>query len=366
MKRNLSEEDEDDHSVLELPIIELSLFLKRDKLNEVDLIKECKKVAEGLHEYSCIIVRDPRVSATDNDDFLDMMERYFSSSDGIRDARPEYHYQVGVTPSHVECPRNHSQQIEKLTLKNKPLTAYPPTPDLKWRFFWRIGPIPEVTNYPLLNMDAVIPLEIPEWRIVMDTWGSKMLNALNITSEMAAIGFGLPTDTFTSRLKFGSHLLAPTGSDFSTYNQLGTVLAGYHYDLNFLTIHGKSRFPGLFIWTRKGRRVAVAVPDGCLLIQAGKQLEYMTGGHVSAGFHEVAISSDTIKAIERRKEQDTSSLWRISSTLFGHIQSDQMLEPLPPFKNLLSSKTYPPIRAGDQVREELQAIALAKSRNNVP
>jgi hypothetical protein len=75
----------------------------------------------------------------------------------------------------------------------------------------------------------------------------------------------------------------------------------------------------------------------------------MTGGHVSAGFHEVVISSDTIKAIDRRKDQDNFSLWRISSTLFGHIQSDQMLEPLPPFANLFSSKIYPPIRAGDQV-----------------
>jgi hypothetical protein len=76
MKRNLSQEEEDNPSVLELPYIELSLFLNRDKLNEADMIKECKKVAEGLHEYSCIIVRDPRVSATDNDDFLDMMERF--------------------------------------------------------------------------------------------------------------------------------------------------------------------------------------------------------------------------------------------------------------------------------------------------
>ena len=25
-------------------------------------------------------------------------------------------------------------------------------------------------------------------------------------------------------------------------------MAGYHYDLNFLTIHGKSNFPGLNIW----------------------------------------------------------------------------------------------------------------------
>lgn len=75
-KRNILNEEKDNTSVLELPIIELSLFLNRDNLNEADLIKECKKVAEGLHEYSCIIVRDPRVSATDNDDFLDMMERF--------------------------------------------------------------------------------------------------------------------------------------------------------------------------------------------------------------------------------------------------------------------------------------------------
>lgn len=64
--------------------------------------------------------------------------------------------------------------------------------------------------------------------------------------------------------------------------------AGYHYDLNFLTIHGKSRFPGLFVWLRDGRRVAVQIPAGCLFIQAGKQLEWLTGGYVKAGMHEVS------------------------------------------------------------------------------
>ncbi len=63
--------------------------------------------------------------------------------------------------------------------------------------------------------------------------------------------------------------------------------AGYHYDLNFLTIHGKSRFPGLFVWLRNGRRVAVKIPAGCLFIQAGKQLEWLTSGFVKAGMHEV-------------------------------------------------------------------------------
>ena len=48
-----------------------------------------------------VIIRDPRVSESNNDRFLDMMERYFESSDGVADARPEYHYQVGVTPAHI-------------------------------------------------------------------------------------------------------------------------------------------------------------------------------------------------------------------------------------------------------------------------
>jgi hypothetical protein len=38
-------------------------------------------------------------------------------------------------------------------------------------------------------------------------------------------------------------------------------------DLNLLTIHGKSRFPGLYIWLRDGTRTAVKIPDGCLLVQ---------------------------------------------------------------------------------------------------
>ncbi len=46
-------------------------------------------------------------------------------------------------------------------------------------------------------------------------------------------------------------------------------------DLNFMTIHGRSRFPGLFIWTRDGKRVLVRVPPGCLLIQVRSSAELL-------------------------------------------------------------------------------------------
>jgi isopenicillin N synthase-like dioxygenase len=128
--------------------------------------------------------------------------------------------------------------------------------------------------------------------------------------------------------------------------------------LNFLTIHGKSRFPGLYVWTRSGQKKQVSVPDGCLLIQAGKQIEYLTGGHVLAGFHEVVVNENTLKAIQQKKE-NKKSLWRVSSTLFSNINSDQILEPLEHFKSSSpAAASYPPIYAGEQVERELKAISL--------
>ena len=251
---------------LSLPVVELSTFFNKDKDPE-SYRRECEKVAHALHHYGLVVLKDPRVAEADNDRFVDMMEKYFEGSDGLRDARPEYGYQVGVTKERVELPRNHCKAMGAYGPDNKPLSPCPPEKDPKWRFFWRTGPQPATTEFPAENMDAVIPVEFPEWKEVMDGWGSQMTRALFTLAEMAAVGFKMPSDAFTSRMMYGPHLLAPTGSDFNKFGQEGTVLAGFHYDLNFLTIHGKSRFPGLYVWTREGVRTAVSVPDGCLLVQ---------------------------------------------------------------------------------------------------
>jgi len=160
----------------------------------------------------------------------------------------------------------------------------------------RIGPQPKETNYPALNASPVVPPEFPAWGATMDMWGTKMLASVHTLAGMAALGLDLPPTSFQDLLHEGPHLLAPTGSDFSKYGALGSVLAGYHYDLNFLTIHGKSRFPGLFVWLKNGTRMAVKVPTGHLIVQAGKQLEHLTAGHVQAGFHEVVVSDATVRA----------------------------------------------------------------------
>jgi isopenicillin N synthase-like dioxygenase len=120
----------------------------------------------------------------------------------------------------------------------------------------------------------------------MDKWGHKLYNSIDVIAEMAAIGMGVPRETFTKRMQGGAHLLAPTGSDLKK-NDVGTVFAGWHYDISFMTIHGKSRYPGLSVWTREWKKKPVKIPHGCLLVQAGLSFENITGGYVLAGYHEV-------------------------------------------------------------------------------
>lgn len=193
---------------------------------------------------------------------------------------------------------------------------------------------------------------------------------------MAAVGLDLPPTYFSDAGRYGPHLLAPTASDLKKYGTKDTILAGFHTDLNFLTIHGRSRYPGLNIWARNtGRRIPVRMPPGnYLLVQAGKQIEYITGGLIKAGFHEVVINEKTIETMEKRaKEQPERPQIRISSTLFWHLNSDFDLAPVPALavraKDLRAEKQnqgsdegregeYPATKVGHQVEGYVPFIFL--------
>ncbi|KAK1259018.1 hypothetical protein QJS04_geneDACA010356 [Acorus gramineus] len=358
-------------AAMDLPVIDLTPYLDHaasgggyggDPDPVSDLGRLCGRVSETLRETGALLVRDPRCSADDNDRFLDMMESYFERSDEFkrRQQRPDLHYQVGVTPEGVEVPRSLVDEEMQEKIRSMPEEFRPSTPtgpDPKWRYMWRVGPRPLMTRFKELNSEPVIPEGFSEWNDTMDSWGYKMISAIEVVAEMAAIGFGLERDAFTSLMKQGPHLLAPTGSDLKHYGHKGTVFAGYHYDLNFLTIHGRSRFPGLNIWLRNGQKVEVKVPIGCLLIQTGKELEWLTAGECLAGMHEVVVTDRTIDAIQSATERNRS-LWRVSSTLFAHIASDAMLKPLGRFAESTLAEKYPPIYAGEFVEMELAVINL--------
>ena len=238
-------------------------------LQSAEVKELCQTVAKCLHECGILIIKDPRAKHQDNSTYIDLMETYFESrgrmvEQGLKlqDERPEYHYQVGICPKYTEIAREHTRVIQNLSEENSAMSPLVPVLDAKWRFMWKVGERPADAND---NFPQVIPEDFPDWTDKMDTWGNKLLNAVETVAEMAAIGMGIERDTFTSKMDGGAHLLAPTGSDLAK-NEVGTVFAGFHYDIAFLTIHGKSRFPGLYIWTRNKQRMQVKVPEGCLLL----------------------------------------------------------------------------------------------------
>jgi len=364
--------------VADLPVFDLGAILASKAGSEDEsLLKACKDMAKCLHETSCLVVRDPRVSEGDNVKFMEMMKRYYAQDSDAKkaDARPDIYYQVGVTPEGVEKAKCASDpkciaEMDGMPERHRPLK--PKKADPKWRFFWRVGPRPESskTKFPDLNAPPVVPEAFKdEWSSTCDGWGNKTLDALHGVAEMLAMGFDLDRSAFTDMMHLGPHLLAPTGSDLSQYGAVNTIFAGYHNDLNFLTIHGKSNYPGLRIWLRDGTRKTVTVPDGCLLLQAGQQFEYVTGGHVKAGFHEVICSEKTRTVLDSREKEaggklESKDYWRISTTMFGTLCHDTMLQPVGHFAKLPTAKDYPPMLGGDQVAKVLMEIGMANAASS--
>ncbi|KAL0397536.1 UNVERIFIED_CONTAM: hypothetical protein Scaly_0202000 [Sesamum calycinum] len=318
---------------MQIPVIDLAPYLEfsrelpsRDGEEfDSNLKNLCSEVSRTLRETGALLVKDPRCTAEDNDRFLDMMEKYFEMPDDFkrRQERPHLHYQVGVTPEGVEVPRSLVDAEMQQKLRSMPKEFQPSTPsgpDPKWRYMWR----------ELCHTEG-----FPEWQETMDSWGYKMISAIEAVAEMAAVGFGLQKDAFTSLMKQISKRKRIAFTKIqSDYFRTPFLLTKGHpvVTTNILSAwnSGRSRFPGLNIWLRNGQKVEVKVPVGCLLIQTGKEIEWLTAGECIAGMHEVVVTDRTIDAIKLASEQNRS-LWRVSSTLFAHIASDAVLKPLSHF-----------------------------------
>ncbi|CAD8106269.1 unnamed protein product [Paramecium sonneborni] len=342
-----------------VPVVDVTSFLAK----KGDSSAQCAQVAEALHNYGAVCIKDPRVNDRHNVDFLDMMEKYFESraakfynNETVEDIFPNYAYQVGATPEFVEKARTHNNVVRQYTKENEALTPQPAPYDAKWRFFWPIDDSGKRIKDEDFTPPRFRPKDVPQFGERMEQWGKMMINGCLTVAEMAAIGMSIPSDSFTSRMQNAPHLLAPTGSDLDRHKP-GTIFAGFHYDLNFLTIHGKSRYPGLYVWLRNGERISVAVPEGHLLLQAGAQFDLLTGGYVTCGYHEVIYTEEARKKYEENKKAGKST-WRVSSTLFSHINSDVTLQPLDKFAKPGLPPKYKPIKAFDQVQQELEAIKL--------
>lgn len=355
--------------------VDLSLFLDflRDaepgSVPPPEVIALCQQVLDSFHHTGVLLVKDPRVDDSYNAAFIDIMERYYEhagrqlyNGEVVAEAHPELGFQIGATPELMEKARDHCERVQQYQPEDAPLSPCPPQLDAKWRYFWRIGDLGDERSQ--FEKENIVPEGFPDWELILNRWGLLMLQAIKTVVRMFEHATGLPQGRLESMMDQAPNLLAPTGSDLGRHG-LGSILAGYHYDLNFITIHGKSRFPGLSAWLRSGKKISVSVPDGHLLMQAGKMFEHLSGGYIIAGFHEVIHNDKTAEALERARAEG-KSLWRVSSTLFGHVRSNVTLEPLPELAHLYGPDVeavqakYPPLITSAFVMEELKAISLLK------
>jgi hypothetical protein len=172
---------------MDLPVIDLDIY--RSQPPHSDAFRaECAKAAQALITYGALVLHDSRVSESDNDTFLDLLEDYFAQPEGMlrRDERPELSYQIGVTLENTEKPKCAVDEpcldvIKRLAPEQRPLDISAHSPDPKCRFFWRMVEAPPYpTQFPGLNAGNVIPEEegIKErWTPTMNQWGTSMKEA---------------------------------------------------------------------------------------------------------------------------------------------------------------------------------------------
>ncbi len=332
---------------------------------------DCKQVAEDLEQRGLTLVRDPRVQDTIRVAFLAMMDRFWKLPEEkkLEYVRTETMHQMGYTPPRTERPGRTQERIEivnKMTPWNKPYSNMDPrTPNLgDSKVRWFHAPVYRESSpqYACFNrMDNRAPVGFSQWLTLSDLWGQVLHGTAMTILRMAAIGWGSEDpQLFTRMLDLGPHLLAPTGSDLIKHGTPKEVLAGFHNDTGCLTVHGRATHPGLRAWTRDLSVFDVKVPEGCVLAQAGRQFEWLTGGRALRGFHEVVVADqkELLDEIADAKRVGRP-LFRTATPMFLHVQSDKTVEPIGPFATEQARATYEPFGSGARLMEALKARGLA-------
>lgn len=79
-----------------IPVIDIQAYLDK---NSETWKSECEKVAQSLHNFGVLIVKDPRVDQKQNDEYLDLVENYFDvtskkfyAGEVLEDCKPQFNF----------------------------------------------------------------------------------------------------------------------------------------------------------------------------------------------------------------------------------------------------------------------------------
>jgi isopenicillin N synthase-like dioxygenase len=350
---------------IELPVINLRDLVEGRRNSGV--ISQAEQAAHEMHRRGLVVVYDPRFSIEGRSDFFAMLQAYYAQDPEViaRDVRRYPDRVVGVAMMHTEKGRNHSARIADYPEHHRPYTTADDCErgDPKYRWHHRaIHPNvrAELAGTPALQAmldDQLVPVGFEDrWRRIMDQRSTLLIQTIFDASRLVAIGLGLPEDVFVETMQHGTNLFAPTGSDLSTF-QPDDVMASFHYDFGQWTGHDSASHGGLIAWTRDGKPIRVEVPHGCVLIQAGKEAEILTGGYIQAGFHEVIATDEAIAQARTDKAEGRSPI-RIAGPLFAQSGPGVVLSPRGRFATDERLGAYPPILSERHQADEIAANNL--------
>ena len=193
-------------------------------------------------------------------------------------------------------------------------------------------------NYPGNVSPQDFPDLLPTMRkvsLVMEKTGDAVLDALSLSMGLEE------KDSIKKFTKYGDHYTQNLCTLNIHEKPVGNVISKLHFDRELLTVHTRSNYPCLILYTteEKSRRIVAKPPPGSLCVQAGLQLEWLTGGYFASGFHEVIVTEEAKeKAIESVKNGGDGH--RISQTTFIRCENETMVGPYDKIKDF-HLKDYP-------------------------
>jgi isopenicillin N synthase-like dioxygenase len=216
-------------------------------------------------------------------------------------------------------------------------------PDLKE--FWQIGRDP-APGLPLEDFPSnVWPQEVSGFRETFQTLFASLDETGRLLLEALAPQLSLPPDYFDDKVRDGTSILRvlhypPVPDDAPP----GAVRSAAHEDINFLTILVAAKGAGLQLLDRDGSWLPVETEPRNLIVDSGDMLQRLTNGVVPSTTHRVV-------------NPEGPNVSRYSMPFFMHPNSATSLACLPSCQG--DGAKWPPITAGEFLRERLREIGLA-------
>jgi isopenicillin N synthase-like dioxygenase len=214
--------------------------------------------------------------------------------------------------------------------------------------FWHIGrDLPAGHRFADHMPPNVWPAHPDEFRSIFDELyaefdkvGAKLLSAI-------ALYLGLDKDWFVEPVRDGNSVLRLLHYPPVSPDAPG-VRAGAHEDINLITLLLGAEEGGLQLLTRDGEWIAIAPPQGALVVNVGDMLQRLTNHVLPSTTHRVVNPPP-----ERR------GVARYSMPFFLHLASDFEISTLPGCVTAGNPDRYPePITANGYLEQRLREIGL--------